>query len=419
MKFVINGGKKLEGTIRVSGAKNAATPIIAATLLTDTPVTLENIPRIGDVETLLQILKSMGSTYEWLGEHTLRIVNANINPDNIDQHLVRKIRSSILLVGPLLSRFGKAKLSFPGGCHIGARPIDTHLMALRDAGVEYAFNQEDGYYEFHFSESEQDTILLQEFSVTATENMLMLGTKHGLTIRLAALEPHVSDTAIFLTKLGYEVQGMGTHTLRVLPLQGKQASEIRHRIIPDDIEAGTFAILAAATRSTITIEGIVPESLDAVLIKLRQMGVVLDVEKDRLTVRGSESNLKAAKIDARIYPGIPSDLQAPFGVLATQAEGTSVIFDTLYEGRLQYIGELKKMGVEATILDPHRALVHGPAVLHGTTMQSLDLRAGATLVIAALVAREESIIEEAEQIDRGYEKLDERLRALGADIVRD
>ncbi len=418
MRFIINGGKKLQGNISVAGSKNAATPIIAATLLTAEPCVLENVPRIRDVLVILDILKSMGSKIAWLDPHTVQIINDDINPLAIDQKLFGRIRSSILLVGPLLARFKEITFAIPGGCLIGTRPIDAHLLAFTELGAVVEHDEKTGRYKLTLTEPRTQAITLQEQSVTATENLLMFGARYPLTIGLAAMEPHVEDLTRFLVKLGVRVDGAGTYRVKTSPPEKFFERPVRHRIITDPIEVGTFIVLAAATKSRLKISPVIPDDLDAVLGKFHEMGIVFEIKNDELSVTGSASHLTAAKIDTRPYPGIPSDLQPLFGVLATQAQGTSLIFDTLYEGRLKYIDALKKMGAEATLLDPHRALVTGPSVLTGTEVQSLDLRAGATLLIASLIAKGESILGDAEQIDRGYEMIDERLKAIGADIMR-
>lgn len=417
MKLIINGGRTLQGEIKVSGSKNAATPVIAATLLTEVPCVLSNVPRISDVLTMLEILKIMGSRQRWLDDHTIEIINDKIDPIRLDQNLVCKIRSSILLVGPLLARFKKVIFATPGGCHIGSRPIDTHLESLKTLGANIEVDEKSGLYSISLEKNSVHEVVLREASVTATENLLMLGSKYPLLIKVAAMEPHVGCLGDFLNHLGAGITGLGTPWITTKPNSIKPKA-VTFAIINDEIEMGTFAILAAATKSKLTITGIVTSHMDLVLEKLREMGVVFEIVDDRLLINGPAGNLKAAKIETKIYPGIPTDLQAPFGVLATQAHGASLIFDTLYDGRLKYIDELKKMGAEATILDPHRALIKGPTVLHATAIESVDLRAGVTLVIAALIAKGESILGGAEQVDRGYEKIDERLRALGADIKR-
>ena len=418
MKFIINGGRSLKGEIAVSGSKNAATPVIAATLLTKRPCVISNIPKVTDVLTMLQLLRSMGSEQRWLDEHTIEIKNHDIDPSRLDQKLVCKIRSSILLLGPLLARFEKVVLATPGGCQIGSRPIDTHLEAFRGLGAMIEFDQKSGLYQIAFAENAVREVVLREASVTATENLLMFGGHHPLVIKIAAQEPHVACLGNFLQALGAQMGGLGHYQIEITKPVSESGGEVKFSIINDEIEMGTFAILGAATKGRIAIKGFIEDHLNLVLEKLREMGVVFKAENDKLLINGPAGNLKAAKIEARTHPGIPSDLQALFGVLATQAHGTSLIFDTLYEGRLKYVDELKKMGADATHLDPHRALIKGPTVLHGTMVESLDLRAGATLVIAALIAKGESILGNAEQIDRGYERFDERLRALGADIKR-
>ena len=407
----------MQGEITVKGFKNSATPIIAATILTKRPCLLHNIPRIGDVFKLLEILKSIGSKQKWVSENSLEIINDNLNPENLNQELVSEIRSSILLVGPLLARFRKIKIITPGGCRIGSRPIDTHLEALKDLGAEVALDKESGIYEIKLDHLKNKKVYLKEFSVTATENLLMLGFKEPLAIHLAAIEPHVWDLIGFLRKLGagidYSNNSFSIRSGKELP-----GGEAEYFIINDPIEAGTLAVLAGATKSRIDIHGVEEKHLEAPLRKLREFGVNFKIKGKTLSVDGLNSDLRSATVKTYLYPGLPTDLQAPFGVLATQAHGTSLIFDTLYEGRLKYIDELKKMGAEAVILDSHRALITGPAVLRGAKIESLDLRAGATLIIAALAAEGETELGGIEQIDRGYENLDGRLRNLGADIQR-
>lgn len=418
MKFIINGGKHLSGEISTRGFKNSATPIIAGTILNKGKTVLENVPKIGDVMTMLDILKSCGSRQKWVDEYSVEIDNADFNPESLNQVLVKKIRSSVLLAGPMLARFGKLKIATPGGCHIGARPLDTHLEAFKELGAKINFDGKSGLYNIVSSEVKSHKAVLKELSVTATENLLMFAADNDLEIRLAASEPHVADLCLFLKKLGASISGIGTNFLVIKKRRNKIAQKIRHKIINDPIEAGTFAVLAAATKSNISIRGCNPCFLDALLMKLKDFGVSFSVKNDSISVNGKTSVLKAAKVQTLPYPGFPTDLQAPFGVLATQAEGSSLIFDIMYEGRLKYINELKRMGADAVILDPHRAVINGPTVLEGAEIESMDLRAGATLVIAALLAKGKSVIGNVEQIDRGYEKLEERLLNLGADIRR-
>lgn len=418
MKFIINGGKALSGDITLKGFKNSATPIIAATILSDKLCLLKNIPRIGDVLKILEIMKSAGSKQKWISEDQIEIDNGSFDPDSLDQGLMSEIRSSILLIGPILARFGRASFVTPGGCRIGSRPIDTHLEALKDLGVRISFDESSGVYSADSRNIKAGSeIILKELSVTATENLLMLGAAHPFIVRLAAVEPHVEDLIKFLKKLGIVVESLGSHSFRMVPGKHKEGL-VEYEIINDPIEAGTLAILGGATKSDINIIGVERDHLDAPLRKLKEFGVPFSMDGKVLKIEGTKAVLKAAQVKTMPYPGLPTDLQAPFGVLATQAEGASLIFDTMYENRLKYINELKKMGADATILDPHRAVINGPTVLYGAEIESLDLRAGATLVIAALVAEGQSVLGGVEQIDRGYENLDGRLRELGADISR-
>ncbi len=418
MRFIINGGKSLSGTIQVMGFKNAATPLIAATVLTGRICVLKNVPKITDVFKLLSILEKMGSKQRWIGDHELEIDNSSLKKTALESDEVSQIRSSILLIGPLLARFGEVEFVVPGGCRIGSRPIDTHIEAFADLGVKTDFDGSSGRYKMSVSDKTGGKAWLKEFSVTATENILMLGAKYPVKIRLAAIEPHVFDLVNFLNKLGANIRSSEAHSFETDPAEISSAGKIEHTIMNDPIEAGTFAVLAAATRSDIRILGVDAKYLEAPLRKLKEFGVFFNLNGNELEVFGTKSKLSAARVQTMPYPGLPTDLQAPFGVLATQAQGASQIFDTMYEGRLKYIDELKKMGADAAILDPHRALINGPSVLHGAVIDSLDLRAGATLIIAALTADGKTELGNIEQIDRGYENLDERLKKLGASIKR-
>ncbi len=420
--FKIKGGNNLEGIIKVAGSKNSATPIIAATLLTSQKCVLENVPRIKDVLTLLEIMQSMGSRFDWTDENTLEIENKNIDPEKISQHLVGKIRSSILLVGPLLARFGKFKMSSPGGCLIGARPVDTHLGAFVDMGAKV---EKDGdTYIFFVKKWQQNPhIVLSEFSVTATENILMLAgglASNRVTLDMAAAEPHVQDLIFFLKKMGAKISGAGTHTLVI---EGnKKLKGVKHKLISDPIEAGTFLILSAIFRGKIGVEGVEEKFELLPMKKLEEFGVRF-LRKKSGTKNIIYSLAKLPLNSPRVvqtmpHPGLPTDLQALFGLLSTQSSGTTLIHDTMFEGRLKYIDELVKMGANATILDPHRALIVGPTPLYGSIISSFDLRGGMTMILAALIARGETIINGIEQVDRGYENIDKRLMSLGANIER-
>lgn len=408
----------MSGTIQVMGFKNAATPIIAATVLTSGICLLKNVPRITDVLKLLDILKKMGSRQVWLEDHSLQIDNSDLKPILLDDSSVSQIRSSILLLGPMLARFGEVEFVTPGGCKIGSRPIDAHIEAFADLGAQIEFDEKNGRYKMRCNEKSGGEACLKEFSVTATENILMFGSRYPSILKLAAIEPHVWDLIGFLKKMGVVIRAGDANSFEIIPASCSPADPIEYAIMNDPIEAGTFAVLAAATKSDIKIKGAEKRYLEAPLRKLKEFGVLYSLSGDILEVYGSKSKLIATRVQTLPYPGLPTDLQAPFGVLATQAQGASQIFDTMYEGRLKYIDELKKMGADAVILDPHRALINGPSVLHGAEIDSLDLRAGATLIIAALTADGKTELGNIEQIDRGYEKLDERLRMLGASIQR-
>lgn len=415
MKFVIEGGHSLKGEVEIMGMKNAATPILAATLLTSESCLLKNMPKISDVQVMIEILKSLGSEIEFLDEHTVRISNHNLSLHRLDKDSVCKMRSSILFMGPLLSRFGQVELPEPGGCIIGNRPIDTHVYALEQLGAK--IERKNGFYGMKVNGLKGAIIILPEFSVTATENALMAAVlaKGKTIIKLAAAEPHVQDLCHFLNEMGAKISGIGTHTLIVDGV--KKVKGVEHTIIPDQIEVGTFAVAATVTRGEVKIKNIVPEHLEIILLKLKQMGVKFEVGENYLQIYPS-TNLRAFKLQTMPYPGFPTDLQAPFGVLATQCHGTSLIQDPLFEGRMAYVQELIKMGANAIIADPHRVVITGPTPLYGQEIKSFDLRAGATLIIAGLIAHGQTIINQAEVVDRGYERIEERLGKLGASIKR-
>ncbi len=414
-KFIIQGGKPLRGEIRVSGMKNAATPILAASILTREDCIIDNIPKITDVERMENILKGLGASVKRISKHKVEINCSKIDTTNPDFQEVKEMRSSILLMGPLLARFKKIKIPHPGGCIIGARPIGTHFEALEALGAKIA--QDQNYLRLEAKKLIGTKIVLREFSVTATENAMMAACfASGISvIKIAAAEPHIQDLANFLNSMGAKIKGAGTHTITIEGVEELHGT--KYTLAPDQIEAGTFVIAAIVTRGDVTINKINPDHLDIILEKLREARANFEVGKDYIHVKPS-SLLKATNIDTRPYPGFPTDIQAPWGVLATQAEGTTLIHETMFEGRLRYIDELKKMGANAIIADPHRALITGPTPLYGTQITSFDLRAGATLIIASLIAEGQSEIKDIEQVDRGYEEIEKRLRKLGAEIKR-
>lgn len=409
----IRGKAKLSGRTTIHGSKNAALPILAATLLTREECVLHNVPRITDVLHMVKILESLGAKVRWRGDHELSVQCDEVDAGTLDTHLVKSMRASVLLLGPMLARFGAVTITEPGGCIIGNRPLDAHFLALKELGA--SVERSNGWYKTQAAALTGAHIILPEFSVTATENTLMAAVNaHGTTtIELAAAEPHVTDLVEFLKQMGAAIDGEGTHTLTVRG--GGALHGATHTIIPDQIEIGTFAVAAAATHGDLTLSAVAPAHLSSIIELLRRIGVRISIDDTTLTVSASGS-LASFKLQALPHPGFPTDLQAPFGVLATQCTGTSLIHDPLYEGRMGYVAELIKMGANAVVCDPHRVLISGPTPLYGQEIKSLDLRAGATLVIAGLIAEGETVIREPEVLDRGYEGLAEKLQALGAEI---
>lgn len=414
-KFIILGEQRLTGSIPVFGSKNAALPLLAASLLTDQAVTLSNIPEIRDVTQMLTMLEAMGANVKRNG--TMATIEARtIDPSALPAHLVGTLRGSILLIGALLGRTRIVSLPRPGGDIIGARPIDVHLDGLRQLGAR--INIADEIVHIDARTAQANVVILREFSVTATENiMLLAATLPGrTTIHLAAAEPHVVALAHLLQAMGAQISGAGTHTVIVDGMSALHGSRFVN--IPDMLEAGLFILMAAATKSELTIENVPIDTLHLFFKKLEDIGVdfTLHPTHSRVTVR--PSTLSAFAMQSLPYPGIPTDLQAPFAVVATQARGSSLIHDPLYEDRFKHIVEMQKMGATAYVCDPHRVIVEGPVKLRGREIPGLDIRAGATLIMAGLVARGETIIHEAEIIERGYARLTERLQAVGAKITR-
>lgn len=413
-KLIITGPCSLNGKITVSGSKNAALPIIAATILAPGKYKLSNVPMITDIEHLLSILADMGATFTF-ENNICEIDTTDINSFEPTAKKVKNIRASILLLGPLLSRFGEVKIALPGGCFIGARPMNTTLSGFEALGATI---HENDMYHLSTKGLVGNKIILNEPSVTGTENLVMASVlATGTTdIRLAAAEPHVVDLCNFLVSMGAKISGVGTPRLIIEGVKTLKPTD--HTMIFDQIEAGTFAIATAASRGTVTIHGFEIDHQDILLNRMREANVHFEIIDNQTIKILPTTHFKSLKIRTGFYPNFPTDLQAPFGVLMTQAEGTSEIYETIFEGRLNYLNELNKMGADCVIKNAHEATVTGPTPLFGTTITSFDLRAGATLIIAAFIARGESIIENAELIDRGYEKIDERLNALGAKIQR-
>jgi UDP-N-acetylglucosamine 1-carboxyvinyltransferase len=409
--LVINGGKKLAGEIVVNGSKNAALPLIAASILTDQEVSIKNVPEIRDVASLIRILRKMGVGVERKGD-AVRIKAGEVRLEEMPKGLVGELRGSILLIGSLLGRKRKVSLPQPGGDVIGARPIEVHLDALEQLGAKV--RRANNEVHINGQEMRAGKVVLREFSVTATENiMIVAATLPGeTTLKIAANEPHVENLAELLTAMGAEVKGAGTHTITIKGSKKFKGANVV--TIPDMLEAGFFILLAAATKSEITVIGVPIESLDMFFKKLGDIGVNYEAKGDRVLVK--PASLKSFNVQTLPHPGIATDLQAPFSVVATQARGATLIHDPMYESRFKHCDEMKKMGAAVTVCDPHRVIIEGPTQLHGKRIKSLDIRSGATLIMAGLVAEGETVIEEVEIIERGYANLVERLQRIGADI---
>jgi UDP-N-acetylglucosamine 1-carboxyvinyltransferase len=416
-KFVIRGGNPLLGTVRISGAKNAALPAMAAALLTEEPVILENIPQVRDIETTRKLLTAMGAEVE-LGygraHHRTTISCRNLAAPEASYELVKTMRASTLVLGPLVARCGRARVSLPGGCAIGARPIDLHIKGLEKLGAK--IEQAHGYVEATADRLKGAEIVFDKVTVTGTEDLLMAATlAEGETVmRNCAREPEVADLADLLNKMGATIEGAGTATIRVKGVHKLRGA--KHRIIPDRIEAATFIIAGALTDGDLNVTDCNPAHLDALLQKLQEVGVRTRTNGDSVRVEGSAA-LHAADIVTEEYPGFPTDMQAQYMTLATQAEGTSIVTENIFENRFMHALEMVRMGANIKI-EGRRAIVRGKTLLSGAAVLASDLRASASLVLAALVADGETIIDRVYHIDRGYENIEEKFRAVGAQIKR-
>jgi UDP-N-acetylglucosamine 1-carboxyvinyltransferase len=416
-KLVIRGGNPLLGTIRVSGAKNAALPCMAAALLTEDTVILENIPQVRDIETTRKLLAAMGAEVE-LGygraHHRTTISCRTLASPEASYELVKTMRASTLVLGPLVARCGRARVSLPGGCAIGARPIDLHIKGLERLGAK--ITQDHGYVEAATDRLKGAEIVFDKITVTGTEDLLMAATlADGETVmQNCAREPEVADLADLLNKMGAKIEGAGTSTIRVQGVSKLHGA--KHRIIPDRIEAGTFIVAGAMTGGDLNVAGCEPAHLTALLQKLEETGVKTAITSDSIRVMGDNA-LTAADINTEEYPGFPTDMQAQYMALATQAEGTSVVAENIFENRFMHAQELVRMGANIKI-EGRRAIVRGKSPLSAAAVLASDLRASASLVLAALVADGETIIDRVYHIDRGYEHIEEKLKAVGAEIRR-
>ncbi|RMG69844.1 MAG: UDP-N-acetylglucosamine 1-carboxyvinyltransferase [Nitrospirae bacterium] len=412
-KFRIIGGARLNGRVRVSGAKNAALPLMAATLLSPAPHTLREVPTLRDIYTMAELLNRLGADCN-LSANTLSLNTERVSSFEAPYELVRTMRASVLVLGPLVARYGKARVSLPGGCAIGARPINLHLMALEKMGAE--INLEQGYIVARAKRLKGTRVYFDVPTVTGTENIMMAATlARGTTIiENAAREPEVVDLAKALKQMGAQISGEGES---VITIEGvKELNSMNHTVIPDRIEASTFITAAAITSGEITIENVVPEHIDSVMEKLEQTGTKIKRMKGALKVKGPERP-EPASVKTMPYPGFPTDMQAQFMALMTVSSGTSIITETIFENRFMHVAELRRFGAEISI-EGHTATVTGVEKLRGAPVMATDLRASASLVLAALRAEGESIIDRIYHIDRGYETIEKKLRALGAQIER-
>ncbi len=413
-KLRIQGGRPLAGTVGIAGAKNAALPALAAALLTAEPLRLANVPNVRDVRTMIRVLEQLGGTAEIGPERDVALQVERFGSFEAPYDLVKTMRASILTLGPMVARHGRARVSLPGGCAIGERPIDFHLEGLAAMGAELSLQH--GYVEASCDRLRGATYAFPQKSVTGTENLMMAAALADgtTTLRNCAHEPEVTDLARLLAAMGAAIEGAGTDTIRI---QGKKELHgAQHRVIPDRIEAGTYLVAGAIAGTDVTIEGADPDALGPVLDQLRAAGVPIDRRGDALHVRRSDA-LTARDLRTGPHPGYPTDMQAQYMALMTQAEGTSVITETVFERRFMHVSELQRLGADIRV-DGHSCVVVGPARLYGAQVMATDLRASACLVLAALAAEGSTVVDRVYHLDRGYEPMERKLQALGAEVER-
>jgi len=425
-KFTIEGGHPLRGDVTPAGNKNAALPMLAACLLTEEPVILHNVPEIRDVNDMRALLGSLGVKIDTIGNHTWRVQASQVRPADLDPDLCRRIRASILLAGPMAARAGELQLPPPGGDVIGRRRVDTHILALQELGVQAEYDRARRVFRFKSGKLLGKNILLDEVSVTATENAIMgaVLARGDTTLRNAASEPHVQELCHFLNSIGARIENIGSNTLQISGVPSLRGGEFT--IGPDYLEVVSFIGAAVVTHGAIRIRKAAPQYLDMIAIVFRRLGVTWEVEGDDIVIPADqrlaiEPDLGDAipKINVMPWPAFPTDLMSVAIVVATQSSGSVLFHDWMYEGRMFFTDKLRGMGAQIVLCDPHRCIVQGPAQLIGEKVESPDIRAGLALVLAALAAEGRSVIRNVGQIDRGYERIDEKLRALGAQIVRE
>ena len=424
-RFIIHGGKPLHGEVTPSGNKNAALPLLAACLLTDQPVTLHNVPQIRDVLAMRELLTGMGVSVETVGDHSWRVHARDVRPDGLDADICRHIRASILLAGPMLARRGELRLPPPGGDVIGRRRVDTHILALEAMGAQARYSRSERLFHFSAKKLHGADILLDEASVTATENAIMAAAiaKGETILRNAASEPHVQELCHLINTLGGKIHNIGSNTLHIEGVPHLGGGEFT--IGPDYLEVVSFIGAAVVTGGDIRIRDAGPDYLDMVRLVFRRLGVEWEVEGNDIIVPAEQDlcirpdiGQAIPQINVMPWPAFPTDLMSIAIVVATQAKGTVLFHDWMYEGRMYFTDKLSGMGAQIILCDPHRCIVQGPSQLIGENVKSPDIRAGLALVLAALAAEGTSKIRNVGQIDRGYEKIDLKLRALGADISR-
>jgi len=414
-KIVVEGGRKLNGSVRINGAKNSAVALLPASILADSTVTIEGLPDISDVDTLASILEEIGADVSLTDDNSITIDPENMESIPLPNGKVQELRASYYFMGAMLGKFKQAVIGLPGGCFLGPRPIDQHIKGFEAMGAEVT--NEHGAIYLRAKELRGARIYLDVVSVGATINIMLVAVKaKGQTIiENAAKEPEIIDVATLLTNMGAKINGVGTDVIRIEGVE--ELHGCTHTIIPDRIEAGTYAIAAAAMGEEVLIDNVIPEHLESLLAKLREMGVIIEQKDDQLLIK-SGKKLTSVDIKTLVYPGFPTDLQQPLTALLTKAEGTGVITDTIYSARLKHIDELRRMNANIKV-EGGSAIINGPVQLEGASVTASDLRAGAALVIAGLMAEGQTEIYGIEHIERGYENITEKLVALGAKIWRE
>ncbi len=412
-RYVITGKQRLEGTIRVSGAKNSSLPLLAATLLAEGSSTLLEIPQLADITHMIEVLEHLGCKV--VRQNEALLINAGaLGSCDVDEGLMRRMRASNLILGPLLARYGRVKISRPGGCAIGSRPMDQHIKGLQQLGVKV--KEKHGYIEAWTDKLQGADVYLDVPSVGATENIMMAAVlAKGVTlIRNAAREPEIVDLQLFLNKMGAKVRGAGMDVLRIDGVESLHPTE--HTVIPDRIEAGTHMIAAVMTEGDVLIKNVVPEHLEPVIAKLRQSGAIITLMDEAIRVQ-QRGKISGVDLKTMPYPGFPTDMHPQFMAMLSCAEGTSIITETIFENRFQHVDELRRMGAQITV-EGRTAVIRGVETLEGAFVEATDLRAGAALFLAALAAEEATVLEKVDYIDRGYENLEEKYSHIGAKVVR-